>query len=155
VRRTKRRLPNTRCVRRNSESEEGRDLRTKASTKRGLTSQRILVAALVGMIAAFCGEKSHTPNGLRIAMRGVDLTLTATMPVTIKRAVLNARTGDGRCDSDAPPIKTDDGSMEVHKVPVSLHAGDHISIRWNPECGAVYKAEITTDENDYKLNFVP
>jgi hypothetical protein len=143
-------------VRRNSESEEGReDVRIKASTKRGPTSQRILVAALLGMIAASCGEKSHAPNALRIAMHGVDLTLTATMPVTIKRAVLNARTGDGRCDSDAPPIKTDDGSMEVHKVPASLHAGDHISIRWNPECGAVYKAEITTDENDYKLNFVP
>jgi hypothetical protein len=129
-------------------------VRTKASTKRGLTRQRVLVAVLLAMLAASCEEKLRKPNALKIAMRGVDLTLTATTPVTIKRAVLNARAGDGRCDSDAPVIKTDDGSQEVHKLPISLRIADHIS-RWNPECGAVYKAEITTDEDVYKLNFVP
>jgi len=88
-------------------------------------------------------------------MQGVDVTLTATAPVTIKRAVLNARKGDGRCDSGASVIKTDAGSQEIHKLPISLRSGDHISIRWNPECGAIYKAEITTDEDVYKVNFVP
>ena len=115
-------------------------MRTKASTKRGLTRQRVLVAVLLAMLAASCEEKLRKPNALKIAMHGVDLTLTATTPVTIKRAVLNARAGDGRCDSDAPVIKTDDGSQEVHKLPISLRTADHISIRWNPECGAVYKA---------------
>jgi hypothetical protein len=128
---------------------------TKASTKRELSLRRRLVAALLAMIAASCGEKSHAPNALKIAMQGVAVSLTATAPVTIKRAVLNARAGDGRCDSDTPPIKTDDGSLEIHKVPVSLRTGDHISIRWNPECGAIYKAEITTDEDVYHVHFVP
>jgi hypothetical protein len=130
-------------------------VRTKASTKRGICGLLILVAALLTMIAASCREKSHAPNAIRIGFHGVDVTLTATAPVTVKRAVLNARTGDGRCDSDAPVIKTDDASVEIHKVPISLRTGDHIDIRWNPECGAVYKAEITTDEDDYKVNFVP
>ncbi len=130
-------------------------MRTTASRKRGLTRQRILVAVLLAMIAASCEEKTRAPNALKIAMHGVDLTLTATTPLTIKRAVLNARAGDGRCDSDAPLIKTDDGSQEVHKLPTSLRTGDRISIRWNPECGAIYKAEITTDQDVYKLNFVP
>ena len=156
ARRANRRVPEHQVLRRSSESEEGReDVRTNARIKRGVAWRPILVAALLVTIAASCGEKSHAPNALRIAMHGVDLTLTATTPVTIKRAVLNARTGDGRCDSDAPPIKTDDGSMEVHKIPASLRTGDHVSIRWNPECGAVYKAKVTTDENDYKLNLVP
>jgi hypothetical protein len=43
------------------------------------------------MIAASCEEKTRAPNALKIAMHGVDLTLTATTPLTIKRAVLNAR----------------------------------------------------------------
>jgi hypothetical protein len=128
-------------------------VRTTANRKRGLTRQRIVVTVLLAMIAASCEEKTRAPNA--IAMHGVDLTLTATTPLTIKRAVLNARAGDGRCDSDAPLIKTDDGSQEVHKLPTRLHTGDHISIRWNPECGAIYKAEITTDQDVYKLNFVP
>lgn len=131
------------------------DVKITASTKRVLIGQRILVATLLAMIAASCGEKSHVPNALKIGFRGVDVTLTATAPVTVKRAVLNARSGDGRCDSDAPVIKTDEGSVEIHKVPVTLRTGDHINIRWNPECGAVYKSEITTDEDDYKVNFVP
>jgi hypothetical protein len=42
------------------------------------------------MIAASCEEKTRAPNALKIAMHGVDLTLTATTPLTIKRAVLNA-----------------------------------------------------------------
>jgi hypothetical protein len=131
------------------------DVKITASTKRVLVGQGILIATLLAMIAASCGEKSHAPNALKIGFHGVDVTLTATAPVTVKRAVLNARSGDGRCDSDAPVIKTDEGSVEIHKVPVTLRTGDHINIRWNPECGAVYKSEITTDEDDYKVNFVP
>jgi hypothetical protein len=106
------------------------------------------------MTAVSCAKKS--PNALRIAMRGVDLTLIATMPVTIKRVVLNAHAGDGRCDSDAPPVTGNGGfEQEVHKVPVGLRTGDQISLRWNPQCGAIYKADVTTDQGVYNLNFVP
>jgi hypothetical protein len=97
-------------------------------------------------------EEISCTDALKIAFHGVDVTLTASAPVTVERAVLNARTG--RCDSDAPVVKTDEGSVEIHKVPISLRSGDQVNIRWNSECGAVYKAEIKTDEDDYKVNFV-
>jgi hypothetical protein len=125
-----------------------------AGTKPRLTG-KVRIAALLAMIAASCGKKSQAPNALKIEFHGVDVKLTASAPVTVERAVLNARTGDGRCDSDAPVVKTDEGSVEIHKVPISLRSGDQVNIRWNPECGAVYKAEIKTDEDDYKVNFVP
>jgi hypothetical protein len=103
--------------------------------------------------AARCAKK--TPNAIRAAVRGVNLTLTATIPVKIERLVLNAHTGDERCDSAASPSGTNgEFDQEVHKVPVNLRTGEQISIRWNPSCGAIYKAKVTTDEDVYNLNFI-
>jgi hypothetical protein len=125
----------------------------KMNAPRRLTCLRIALVALVATAAASCAKK--TSNAIRAAVRGVNLTLTATMPVKIERVVLNAHTGDGRCDSAAPPASTNgEFDQEVHKVPTSLRTGERLILRWNPSCGAIYKAEVTTDEDVYHLNFI-
>jgi hypothetical protein len=125
-------------------------------TDSGIVMQRRRIATVMLLLAAAavsCAKK--TPNAIRAAVRGVNLTLTATMPVRIERLVLNAHTGDGRCDSAASPSGTSgEFDQEVHKVPASLRTGDQIIIRWNPSCGAIYKAEVKTDEDVYNLNFI-
>jgi len=114
---------------------------------------RVAATLLLVTTAVSCAKK--TPNAIRAAVRGANLTLTATMRVKIERLVLNAHTGDGRCDSAAsPPATGGEFDQEVHKVPVGLRTGDQITIRWNPSCGAIYKAEVTTDEDVYNLNFI-
>jgi hypothetical protein len=111
------------------------------------------VLTLVVTAAASCAKK--TPNAIRAAVRGVNLTLTAMMPVKIERVVLNAHTGDGRCDSAAPPASTNgEFDHEVHKAPTSVRTGEQLILRWNPSCGAIYKAEVTNDEDVYHLNFI-
>jgi hypothetical protein len=125
----------------------------KMNAARRLTCLRIALVALAATAAASCAKK--TSNAIRAAVRGVNLTLTATMPVKIERVVLNAHTGDGRCDSAAPPASTNgEFDQEVHKVPTSLRTGEQLILRWNPSCGAIYKAEVTTDEDVYHLNFI-
>jgi hypothetical protein len=125
----------------------------KMNAARRLTCLRIALVALAATAAASCAKK--TSNAIRAAVRGVNLTLTATMPVKIERVVLNAHTGDGRCDSAAPPASTNgEFDQEVHKVPTSLGTGEQLILRWNPSCGAIYKAEVTTDEDVYHLNFI-
>jgi hypothetical protein len=120
---------------------------------RGPTCLRIAVGVLVATAAVSCSKK--TSNAIRAAVRGVNLTLTATMPVKIERVVLNARTGDGRCDSAATSASANgEFDQEVHKVPMSLRTGEQLILRWNPSCGAIYKAEVTTDEDVYYLNFI-
>jgi hypothetical protein len=123
--------------------------------KSGPIWPHVAVAALVAMTVLSCARRK-SPNALTIAMRGVNLVLTATTPVTIERLVLNAHTGDGRCDSAAPPPVKAQGEFdrEVHRVPVSLRTGDRVSFRWHPACGAIYKAEVTTDQGVYNLNFI-
>ena len=114
---------------------------------------RIAVMLLLAAIAGSCAKKNS--NAIRAAVRGVNLTLTATMAVKIERLVLNFHTGDGRCDSAASLSGTSgEFDQEAHKVPVSLRTGDQISIRWNPCCGPIYKAEVTTNEDVYNLNFI-
>jgi hypothetical protein len=47
----------------------------------------------------------------------VDLILTAATPATTERLALNARAGDGRFDSEAPPVGGKGGpEQEVHGV---------------------------------------
>lgn len=124
----------------------------KMNAARGPTCVRIAVGVLIATAAVSCAKKNS--NAIRAAVRGVNLTLTATMPVKIERVVLNAHTGDGRCDSAAPPASTGEFDQEVHKVPTSLRTGEQLVLRWNPSCGAIYKAEVTTDEDVYHLNFI-
>ena len=125
----------------------------KMNAAKGPTCLRIAAGVLVATAALSCAKK--TSNAIRAAVRGVNLTLTATMPVKIERVVLNAHTGDGRCDSAAPPASTSgEFDQEVHKVPRSLRTGEQLILRWNPSCGAIYKAEVTTDEDVYHLNFI-
>jgi hypothetical protein len=125
----------------------------KKNARTAMKRLRIAVMLLLAATAGSCSKK--TPNAIRAAVRGVNLTLTAMMPVRIERLVLNAHTGNGRCDSAASLSgRSGEFDQEVHKVPVSLRTGDQISIRWNPSCGAIYKAEVTTDEDVYNLNFI-
>lgn len=125
----------------------------KMSVARGRLCLRIAVVVLVATVAVSCAKK--TSIEFRAAVRGVNLTLTAMTPVKIERVVLNAHTGDGRCDSAAPPASTNgEFDHEVHKVPTNLRTGEQLILRWNPSCGAIYKAEVTTDEDVYHLNFI-
>ena len=135
-------------------SQSQREMVTGGSNNRR-TGWRITVAMVLALAAGSCAEKPRTKDALQYTMHGVDLTLTATAAVKIKRVVLNGRFGDGRCDSAAPLISADEGSEDIHKLPASLLAGDRATLRWNPGCGAVYKAQVKTDEDVYNLNFVP
>jgi hypothetical protein len=116
---------------------------------------RLRIAAAILLAATMLACAKRTPNAIRVAVRGVNLIVTATMPVKIERLVLNAHTGDGRCDSAASLSGTGgEFDHEVHKVPASLRTSDQVVIRWNPPCGAIYKAQITTDEDVYNLDFI-
>src|SRR5215469_1229286 len=125
----------------------------KTNATMGLTCLPIAMGVLAATAGMSCAKK--TPNAIRAALRGVNLTLTATIPVKIERVVLNSHTGDGRCDSAATPVsKSGECDQEVHKVPTTLRTGEQVILRWNPSCGAIYKAEVTTDEDVYQLNFI-
>ena len=127
----------------------------KAGTERRRARCRVAVRGAARDSRRILLKKS--PNVLRFAMRGVNLTLTATALVTVSWVVLNGHSGDGRCDSDATPANRNGGfEQEVHKAPVSLHAGDKISLRGGtPSVARFIRPTSTTDRGVYNLNFVP